>query len=97
MKKFKKLALLCTAILACGVMATTTGCDLFQPIPDGPTSESSTPEVKTYTVVWKDADGSVLETDESVEEGAIPTYDGEEPKKASENSSSPKLFSLYAM
>ena len=33
----------------------------------------------TYTVTWKNWNGTVLETDENVAEGAIPTYDGETP------------------
>ena len=35
----------------------------------------------TYTVTWENWDGTVLETDEDVEEGAIPSYDGAEPEK----------------
>lgn len=34
-----------------------------------------------YTVTWVNYDGSVLETDENVEEGTIPTYDGDTPQK----------------
>ena len=33
----------------------------------------------TYTVTWKNWNGTVLETDENVAEGATPTYDGETP------------------
>ena len=37
--------------------------------------------VNTYTVVWKDYDGTVLETDENVEYGTTPVYDGEKPAR----------------
>ncbi|PKK97133.1 MAG: hypothetical protein CVV58_02785, partial [Tenericutes bacterium HGW-Tenericutes-3] len=36
----------------------------------------------TYTIVWQNADGSVLETD-VVESGVVPSYDGLTPTKAS--------------
>ena len=40
----------------------------------------------TYTVTWKNWDGSVLETDEDVAEGATPEYNGNEPTKPDSNS-----------
>ena len=43
-------------------------------------SSSSIPPV-TYSVTWKNADGTVLETDPSVVEGTTPIYEGETPKK----------------
>ena len=47
------------------------------------TQPLTTPEVvNKYVVVWKNYDGSVLETDEDVLEGTIPTYDGVTPTKA---------------
>ena len=38
--------------------------------------------VNTYTVTWKNEDGTVLETDEDMVYGAMPSYDGETPEKA---------------
>lgn len=37
---------------------------------------------KTYTVTWKNYDGTVLEIDEGVVEETVPTYDGPTPSKA---------------
>ena len=38
----------------------------------------------TYTVTWKNWDGTELEKDENVAEGATPTYDGEAPERAAD-------------
>ncbi len=38
-------------------------------------------QIKTYTVTWVDENGTVLETDENVEYGVQPSFDGENPTK----------------
>ena len=40
--------------------------------------------VNKYTVTWKNADGTVLETDENVEYGTNPSFDGETPTQAAD-------------
>lgn len=39
---------------------------------------------KLFTVIWKNYDGTILETDKDVKKGAIPTYDGTTPTKPSD-------------
>ena len=40
------------------------------------------PTIRTFTVTWKNWDGSVLETDTDVAYGATPEYNGETPTRA---------------
>ncbi|MCR5101893.1 MAG: Ig-like domain-containing protein [Butyrivibrio sp.] len=58
----------------------------WSPEPAGITSDTTYTAVysKTlnkYTITWKNADGTTLETDTGVEYGTTPKYDGEEPAK----------------
>lgn len=39
---------------------------------------------QTYTITWKNYDGTVLETDTDVRKGTTPTYDGETPTRPSD-------------
>ncbi|KAA6376939.1 MAG: hypothetical protein EZS28_027533, partial [Streblomastix strix] len=43
-------------------------------------------DLGTFTIIWMNNDGTILETDYSVSLNTIPTYDGETPTKASDSS-----------
>ncbi len=45
------------------------------------TSEKITVPEETYTITWKNYDGTVLETDANVKKGSTPTYDGATPTR----------------
>ena len=70
MKISKKLILLPISVLA------LTGCG------KNDNKEEDKPAAKTYTITWKNYDGTVLEVDKKVKEGSTPKYDGDTPEKA---------------
>ncbi len=45
---------------------------------------SSSDNLSTFTITWKNYDGSVLEIDRDVKEGTLPIYDGATPMKPSD-------------
>ena len=67
-------------------------------------SQSSSVQVlNLFTVTWKNYDGKVLEVDKNVQKGEMPSYDGQKPKRESDNLYSyvfkdwtPKLSAVYS-
>ena len=57
-----------TLIVLATLSLLLSSCDLFKKEPK-------------YTVTWKNYDGSILEVDEELDAGTIPTYDGLEPTR----------------
>ncbi len=49
----------------------------------------------TYTITWKDENGTVLETDYEVAQGTMPTYDGATPTKA-ETAAATYVFNTWS-
>ena len=47
-------------------------------------SDGNNDDKDTYTITWKNYDGTILEIDNNVESGSMPTYGGEEPIKESD-------------
>ncbi|MBR2589581.1 MAG: leucine-rich repeat protein, partial [Clostridia bacterium] len=56
--------------------------DTCEPVFGSATIGRYVPAPTTHTITWKNWDGTTLETDTEIEEGATPTYDGATPTKA---------------
>ena len=95
MKRFGSTFLLFTIVFsllvsACGAtrsnqvsdeqnsVSNNSGSDSFSNASLEPESSS---QKQSFTIIWKNYDGSVLEIDENIEEGTIPTYDGSVPTR----------------
>ena len=48
-------------------------------------SSDSSYEEETFTVIWKNYDNSILEVDENVTKGTVPTYDGNTPTRENDD------------
>ena len=85
--KFKTILLTAfTSILLVGCVPEwsrnqTTSEPYIEPYSQPANATSSQEKPKSYTVTWKNWDGTVLEIDYNVPEGAMPSYDGEDPTR----------------
>lgn len=79
MAKFKKFALLCTAIFACATVAFASGCDLFVPVDSGSSSE----------VIESSETGSFEESSES--SSSEESSESSSSEESSSDSSTPEV------
>lgn len=56
---------------------------ITNPGDDNPGDKDKVPDTVTYTITWKNYDGSTLETDLNVSQGTTPEYNGATPSKPS--------------
>ena len=76
-----------TLLSITGILALLlTGCNLRDKSTtdvssDSPSSFSSSSSPKTFTVTWKNENGLVLELDQDVLEGTMPSFEGQTPTK----------------
>ncbi|MDR0832349.1 MAG: leucine-rich repeat domain-containing protein [Bacillales bacterium] len=58
------------------------GCSNINSLSSEPLSTSL--ELETYTITWKNYDGTILEIDTNIERNTLPTYDGDIPTRTGE-------------
>ena len=75
----KNKILLLAVTLFMGMSAVA--CNNNKPSGDDDDHGNDNPSEETYTIVWKNYDDTVLETDENVAKGSTPSYDGVAPAK----------------
>ena len=79
----KKIIFMMLSFVLCVFALTACGNETT----DEPTDEPKTPTIEapeTFTVMWKNYNGEVLEVDNNVEKGTTPSYDGSIPLKESD-------------
>lgn len=72
MKKSLLIKLSTLALSVCSFLCIGTAC------------KEDEPQTTYHTVTWQNYDGNVLETDENVKSGTMPTYDSEAPTRAND-------------
>lgn len=66
----------CVSLFFSLLALTTSSC--------GNRPHQSSSSVESYTITWKNYDGTILEVDSNVKMGETPTYDGKTPEKPSD-------------
>lgn len=66
----------CVSLFFSLLALTTSSC--------GNRPQQSSSSIESFTVTWKNYDGTILEIDSNVKMGATPTYDGKTPEKPSD-------------
>lgn len=83
MNKFKRITYV---LIVVALLMSLTACG----------GKKSSDSKDTFTITWQNDDGSVLEVDEKVMKGALPTYDGKTPVKQAPNEYSNYVFKGFS-